>query len=235
MNVATSECPWCPADRFWCSHADRVETKSRHHWHFFSTLEKKSNDVFTFAIDEMFCFVSFEIPWEPTAALYEFSIYSWFKEWYSATTRYRFVSTPGTLAKFISRKTRVQLADLPKVRCERSVFSAPRQRMSVVEGREVIFYYIKKIRRVIFELSIIFLLHWASQQKSVRSLSGHFPDTVRSLTQDASTQAYPLKLRALIHWDSFSPLHQLSNEPFTLELRQWNMRSDLRTLACQNF
>ena len=163
MNVATSECPWCPADRFWCSHADRVETKSRHHWHFFSTLEKKSNDVFTFAIDEMFCFVSFEIPWEPTAALYEFSIYSWFKEWYSAKTRYRFVSTPGTLAKFISRKTRVQLADLPKVRCERSVFSAPRQRMSVVEGREVIVNYIEKICPVISELSINFLLHRASR------------------------------------------------------------------------
>jgi hypothetical protein len=114
-------------------------------------------------------------------ALYEFWMYWWFKERYSTAPRYRFVLTPGTLAKLISRKNRVQLADLPKVRFSRSVFSAPRQRMSVVEGREVIFYYIKKIRRVIFELSIISLLHWASQQKSVRkvvrTLSGHCPVT----------------------------------------------------------
>ena len=122
----------------------------------FSTLKKELNDVFTFAIDESFVLVSFEIPWEPTAALYEFSMYGWFKEWCSTISRYRFVSTPGTFASFISRKTWVQLADLPKVRCERSVFSAPRQRMSVVEGREVIVINIKKIRQVISELSIYF-------------------------------------------------------------------------------
>ena len=58
-----------------------------------------------------------------------------------------------------SRETWVQLADLPKVRCERSVFSAPRQRMSVVEGREVIVINIKKIRQVISELIDLFLPH----------------------------------------------------------------------------
>ena len=51
---------------------------------------------------------------------------------------------PETLDNFISTKFRVQLVDLPKTCCEQSVFSAPRQRMSVVEGREVIVGCIKK-------------------------------------------------------------------------------------------
>ena len=122
------------------SRENEKSTPLRH----FSTLKKESNDVFTFAINERFCLLSFEIPWEPTAALSEFSMYWWFIEWYKATTRYRFVSKPATLDKFISTKSRSQLVDLPKVRCEQSVFSAPRQLMSVVEGREVIVNYIKK-------------------------------------------------------------------------------------------
>ena len=72
------------------------------------------------------------------AALYEFSIYEWFREWCSTISRYRFAAEPGTFAKPIAKKTRVQLADLLKVRCEESLFSAPRQLMRVVEGREVI-------------------------------------------------------------------------------------------------
>jgi len=40
----------------------------------FSTLKNESKDVFTFAIDESFCLVSFEIPWELTAALFGFSM-----------------------------------------------------------------------------------------------------------------------------------------------------------------
>ena len=99
-----------------------------------------------------FFLLSFEIPWEPTAALSEFSMYWWFIEWYGTNTGYRFASKPATLVKFISTKSRVQLVDLPKVRCEQNVFSAPRQLMSVVEGREVIVNYIKKIRPVISEL-----------------------------------------------------------------------------------
>jgi len=142
---------------FWCPHAAYcVETTSRHYGNLFSTLKNDSNDVVNFTIDKSFCLPNSEIPWEPTAALYGFCIYWWCKEWYSTRTRYIFVSTPGTFASFISRKTWVQLADLPKVRCERSVFSAPRQRMSVVEGREVIVINIKKIRQVISELSIYF-------------------------------------------------------------------------------
>ena len=58
----------------------------------------------------------------------------------------------------MSTKSRVQLVDLPKVRCEQSVFSAPRQLMSVVEGLEVIVNYTKKPCPVISELSFKFLL-----------------------------------------------------------------------------
>ena len=181
-------CPWGSADRFWCPHADRMETKSRHHWDMFSTLKQELNDVFTFAIDESFCLVSFEIPWEPTAALYEFSMYGWFKEWCSTISRYRFVSTPGTFASFISRKTWVQLADLPKVRCERSVFSAPRQRMSVVEGREVIVINLKKIRQVISELSIYSFPteHPDSVWRSAVTVTGQWPESDRKLSDRTS-------------------------------------------------
>ena len=52
----------------------------------------------------------------------------------------------------MSTKTQVQLVDLPKVRCKQSVFSAPRQLISVVKGREVIVNYNQKIRPVIFEI-----------------------------------------------------------------------------------
>ena len=92
----------------------------------------------------------------------DFLMFWWFIEWYSTNTRNRFASKPATLDKFISTKTRVKLVDLPKVRCEQSVFSAPRQLMSVDEGREVIVNYIEKIRPVISELLFKFLLHWAS-------------------------------------------------------------------------
>ena len=97
------------------------------------------------------------------AALYEFSIYEWFREWCSTISRYIFAAEPGTFEKPIAKKTRVQLADLLKVMCEESLFSAPRQLMRVVEGREVIVNYIKKIRPVISELTFNFLLHWASR------------------------------------------------------------------------
>ena len=137
-----------------------MKTKSRHHWNIFSTLKKESNDAVAFAVDRKICLLSFEIPWEPTAALYEFSMHWWFREWYSTGTRYRFASNPGTLAKFVLTKSRVQFVDRPKVRFKQSVFLAPRQRMSVIEGREVIVSYKKKIRPVIFELSFNFLLHW---------------------------------------------------------------------------
>ena len=73
------------------------------------------------------------------------------------------VSKSGTLAKFISTKTGVQLVDLPKVCCKESVFSAPRQLISVVKGREVIVNNNKKIRPVISELTFNFLLHGASR------------------------------------------------------------------------
>ena len=52
----------------WKRKVDTTET-------VFSTLKKESNDVFTFAIDESFCLVSFDIPWELTAALFGFLIY----------------------------------------------------------------------------------------------------------------------------------------------------------------
>ena len=68
-------CPWGSADRFWCPHADRVKTKSRPYWNIFSTLKTELNGVFTFAIDECFCLLSFDIPWEPKAAFYELSMY----------------------------------------------------------------------------------------------------------------------------------------------------------------
>ena len=64
------------------------------------------------------------------------------------------VNEPGTLDNFISTKTRVELVDLPKVGCLQSLFSAPRQLMSVVEGREVTVNYKKKD-----SLKFIFLLH----------------------------------------------------------------------------
>ena len=59
-------------------------------------------------------------------------------------SRYRIAPKPGALAKFISKKTRVKFVDLPKVFCEQTVFSAPRQLMNVVECREVIVNYINK-------------------------------------------------------------------------------------------
>ena len=58
---------------------------------------------------------------------------------------------PAPLLASSREKRGSKLADLPKVCCERRVFSAPRQRMSVVEGREVIVNNIKKIRQVISE------------------------------------------------------------------------------------
>ena len=63
---------------------------------------------------------------------------------------------PAHLKNPLRKKTRVQLADLLKVMCEDSLFSAPRQLLSVVEGREVIVINIKKIRPVISELMIYF-------------------------------------------------------------------------------
>ena len=42
--------------------------------------------------------------------------------------------------------------------CKRSLFSAPRQLISVVKGREVIVNYNKKIRPVIFGLTLKFIL-----------------------------------------------------------------------------
>ena len=77
--------------------------------------------------------------------------------------RYRFAPKPGTLANFISKKTRVEFVDLPKVFCEQTVFSAPRQLMIVVECREVIINYINKKRSVISALLFKFLLQRASR------------------------------------------------------------------------
>ena len=77
--------------------------------------------------------------------------------------RYRFALKPGTLANFISKKTRVEFVDLPKVFCEQTVFSAPRQLMIVVECREVIINYINKKRSVISALLFKFLLQRASR------------------------------------------------------------------------
>ena len=45
---------------------------------------------------------------------------------------------PAHLISSSQKKTRVQFVDLPKKCCELRLFSAPRQRMSVVEGRDVI-------------------------------------------------------------------------------------------------
>ena len=55
-----------------CPHADCVKTKSRHYGNLFSTLKNESNDVVNFTIDKSFCLPNSEIPWEPTAALYDF-------------------------------------------------------------------------------------------------------------------------------------------------------------------
>ena len=206
--VEVSECRadgfwiWCPADRFGVHTPNAWKRNVDTTWVFF-LFWKLSRTVLLIlqSINDFFCWV-LRSHGNRQPALYEFWMYWWFKEWYSTAPRYRFVLTPGTLAKLISRKNRVQLADLPKVRFSRSVFSAPRQRMSVVEGREVIFYYIKKIRRVIFELSIISLLHWASQQKSVRkvvrTLSGHCPVTeprrIHTGLSFEITRSHPLRL-----------------------------------------
>ena len=135
-------CPWCSADRFWCPHTDRVKKKSQHHWLIFFTLKKELNAVFTFAIDETLFLLISEISCEPTAAFYELSMYRWFKGCCSTISRYRFALKPGALAKIISTKTRVELVDLPKEHSKLSLFSAPRQLMSVVEGHEVIVNYI---------------------------------------------------------------------------------------------
>ena len=71
-------------------------------------------------------------------------------------SRYRFASKSGTLAKFISKKTRGEFVDLPKVWCEKSALSAPPHLMSVVEGRQVIVSYTNKNRSVISALSFKF-------------------------------------------------------------------------------
>ena len=138
----------------WCPHADCVKTKSRHYGNLF--LLWKMSRMMLLILQSIKVFVCPILRSHGNRQPHFMIFKCWFKGWYSTGISYRFVSTPGTVASFISRKTWVQLADLPNVRWERSVFSAPRQRMSVVEGREVIVINIKKIREVIIELSIYF-------------------------------------------------------------------------------
>ena len=78
---------------------------------------------------------------------------------------------PGALAKLISTRIRVQLVDLPEMRREQSLFSAPQKRLSVVDGREVIANYLQLMRSVISELSLKFIFHCTSQHHDSLTLT----------------------------------------------------------------
>ena len=132
-------------------------------------------------------------------------------------SRYKFDSNPGTLAKFISRKIRVWLVDLPKLGCKRRVFSAPRQLMSVVEVREVILNDMKKIRPEISELTFYFLLDWALWlydsawprgpglgrvwvKRCLRFLRGYFSVVRRALQRNKPEPIWPAERGNMEHF-----------------------------------
>ena len=142
---------WCPAHRWWCPHADCVKTKRRHYRLFFLLWKMSRMMLLILQSIQVFVCPILRSHGNRQPHFMNFKFIDDLKSGRTVRTRYRFVSTPGTFASFISRKTWVRLADLPKVCCKRSGFSAPRHRMSGVEGREVIVNNIKKIREVISE------------------------------------------------------------------------------------